>query len=269
MEDTAAPETPARHWRLAWASALAIVLLLAAFQRIPTSPNPGLQLAAQAAGTSALLTLVAVFWAALGTRPVVERLGLGRARASAGLVLLLALGLLGLSHALDQLIHRFDLRDASHLARLDAAIGGEPQSSWTWMLLGLGLAPGFGEEIFFRGCVQRGLHRRLRRGGAVAVTAVLFGAFHGDWVHAGGAFVLGLYLGAIAEIGGGTRPAIACHVLNNLAAVAGMAVPLAPLLPAEWLATLGLAVAGLALVAAARRLRIDGALQGSVPPADP
>lgn len=269
MDAVPAPEPPVRHWRLARASGLAILLLLAGFQLVPQTLNPGLLLAAQAAGTSALLCLVSVFWAALGTRPVGERLGLGRTRAGFGLVLLLAFGLIGLSHAVDQLINHFDLRSASHLARLDAAIGGEPPNSLAWMLLGLGLAPGFGEEIFFRGCLQRGLHRWMHRGGAVVLTSLLFGAFHGDWVHAGGAFFLGLYLGAVAEICGGTRPAIACHVFNNLAAVSGIAAPAMPDLGPERLVPLGLGLAALALLVAAARLRIRAGLQGAAPPADP
>ena len=269
MEAAAATAPPTRHWRLARASGLGIVLLLAGFQLVPQTLNPGLLLAAQAAGTSTLLTLVSVLWAALGTRPVVERLGLGPGRAGIGLVLLLALGLLGLSHAVDRLIHLLDLRSASHLARLDAAIGGDLERSWTWILLGLGLFPGFGEEIFFRGCVQRGLHRWLGRLGAIVLTSLFFGAFHGDWVHGVGAFFLGLYLGTVAELCGGTRPAIACHVLNNLGAVGGMALPLVPDLRPELLAALGIGLAALALGVAAAWLRVAPDLQGAPPAADP
>jgi membrane protease YdiL (CAAX protease family) len=184
-----------------------------------------------------------------------DRLGLRPGLAGTAAVLILALGMLGLSHALDQLINLLGLRATSQLAQLDAAMAGAPETAWPWMLLGLAVAPGIGEEIFFRGLLQRGLKRWLGRAGAVVATAAAFGALHGDPVHAAGAFGLGLYLGAVAELSGGTRAAIACHVLNNLAAVGGMALPPQQVLPPEALAVAGLCMAGLALYGARRLLR--------------
>jgi membrane protease YdiL (CAAX protease family) len=256
---------PRPSWRLAIACGLGILALLAGVQFAPVQLNPGLMLAEQASSTSLLLTLVAVGWAACGRRPVTERLGLRTGRADLGVVMLLAIGLLGLSHALDQVINALDLRATSALAQIDAAVGAEPEASWPWLLLGLGLAPGIGEEIFFRGLLQRGLRRWLGPIGGLLATAVLFGSFHGDLVHAAGAFGLGLYLGGIAEITGGTRAAIGCHIVNNLAAVSGLTLPAQQALPPLALAATGFAVAGLALWVAWRR--VDRPRDGLQPPA--
>ncbi len=235
----------------------------------------GPRLAGLAALTAVTLTLVSVGWAACGRQPIAERLGLRPGRAGVGVQLLLAIGLLGLSFGLDQLINLLGLRPASHLAQYDTAVAGTPESDWPWLLLGLCVAPGIGEEIFFRGLLQRGLAPWLGRGGALFAAAAIFGAFHADVVHGTGAFFLGLYLGAVAVLTGGTRAAITCHLLNNLAAVLGVALP-AQALPAPLVAVaLGLASAGLALFGADRILRWGGAsggrlpLQGPSRPADP
>lgn len=48
-----------------------------------------------------------------------------------------------------------------------------------WLLvLALGVAPGFCEELFFRGFLFSGLRRHLRAGTTLVVTSVLFGLFH-------------------------------------------------------------------------------------------
>lgn len=238
-----------RNWPLVRVCAVAAAALVIGFQFLPPDLNPGLSIAAQAAGTSALLTLVAVGWAAAGRRPVIERLGLGPGRSGLFVGVMLAIGLLGLSHALDQLINVLDLRETSNLARLDRAVGGEPESSWIWMLLGLALAPGIGEEIFFRGLIQRGLGPWLGRVGALLASSAAFGAIHRDPVHSAGAFFLGVYLGLVADRTGSTRAAIGCHVFNNLAAVAGVALP-----PQHAVHPLVLVGAGLALAVGALAL---------------
>jgi membrane protease YdiL (CAAX protease family) len=252
--DTPGATPSSRRWGLAAACAAAIVVLYTGFQVVRQPGSPGLLLAAQAAGTAALLCLLAVGGAALGTQPVALRLGLRRGSARPAVVLLLAVGLLGLSLALDQAIDLFDLRSGSQLTQYDAAVAAEPWSAWPWMLLGLGVAPGIGEELFFRGLLQRGLHRWMGRAGAVVVAAAIFGAFHGELVHATGAFFLGVYLGTAAELTGGTRAPIACHVANNLAAVAGVALPERGLAPPLALVAAGISVAALALYLANRQL---------------
>jgi membrane protease YdiL (CAAX protease family) len=250
-------EQHARRLSLAIGCGVTILVLLAVFQLVPSDLPPGLSLALEAGATSTLLTLVSVGLAALGRTPVAERLGLVRGRAGIVVVLVLAVGLLGLSHALDQLINLFNLRASSHLAQYDAAVAGEPQTSWPWMLLGLALAPGIGEEIFFRGLLQREARRWIGPSAAIVLVSALFGVFHGDMVHAAGAFALGLYLGGVAEMTGSTWAAVACHVLNNLAAVAGVALPAQETLHPMALAGIGLALAALCLLGTGGWLRLS------------
>jgi len=238
---------------------IGVLALLAAFQVLPRDLSPGLQLALDAAGTQALLLLVAVGWAGRGEAPVLARLGLRPGRIGPGGVLLLAVGLLGLSHGIDQAISALGLRELSHLPRIDAAVAGESSGSWAPMLLALVLLPAVVEEIFFRGLLQGGLVARIGAPGAVVAASAIFAAFHGDWVHSAGAFLLGLYLGAVTQIGRSVRPAIGCHLLNNGAALVGVVLPLHALLPAGVLALVGPALAALALALVARRARHAGA----------
>lgn len=242
---------------LAQGCAVGILLLLAAMQALPRDLSPGLQLALAASLTQVLLLLAAVGWAALGSEPVPRRLGLAPGRVGVGGTLVLALGLVGVSHAADRLLQTLGLRELSHLVQVDAAISGEPALSWIPMLLGLALLPGFGEEIFFRGLLQRGFARRVGQPLAIALAALLFALFHGDLVHGAGALFLGLYLGAVAAVSGGTRSPIACHVLNNVAAVAGIAFPMPGLqsTPPLLSTLLGVILAAAALAGVSLRLR--------------
>jgi membrane protease YdiL (CAAX protease family) len=91
------------------------------------------------------------------------------------------------------------------------------------LLLGavtIGLAPGIGEETFFRGLIQTRLVARWGRWPAIVITAVGFGVFHLDLVQGGLAVVVGLYLGWLTERFGGIRPSIAAHAINNAMFVA-------------------------------------------------
>ena len=70
--------------------------------------------------------------------------------------------------------------------------------------LALGLAPAFGEELLFRGLDAAGARcRASARSGAILLSSLAFGAIHLDPVQSPAAFVLGLYLGAVVELGGG------------------------------------------------------------------
>ncbi len=53
---------------------------------------------------------------------------------------------------------------------------------------------------------------------AIVVTAACFGVLHVDpnGIHMTLAFVMGLYLGFVAERTGSTLPAVVCHVVNNI-----------------------------------------------------
>jgi membrane protease YdiL (CAAX protease family) len=171
-------------------------------------------------GFELFLGLFALAGAALSAAPVSERLGLRAGRLPSGLLALLVLGTIALSHALDAVIDLAELGEHGPLAELEAAMAGIRGRALWLALLGIGLAPGVAEELLCRGLVQRGLVPRLGAPAAVGVAALVFGALHVDPVHAGFAAALGLYLGALCHLAGSVRAAIACHAANNLCAVA-------------------------------------------------
>jgi len=83
-----------------------------------------------------------------------------------------------------------------------------------WVLF-IGLGPGFGEEIFFRGYVLRRLLRAWRPWAAILVTSLLFALLHVDPPAMALALVLGLWFGLIAWRTGSIWPTIACHATVN------------------------------------------------------
>jgi membrane protease YdiL (CAAX protease family) len=83
-----------------------------------------------------------------------------------------------------------------------------------------GLAP-VAEEAFFRGYMQTRLRSRWGAHWAIAISAISFGLFHADPVQTPFAIVMGVALGYVAECAGSIRPAIVCHMFNNLVSVIG------------------------------------------------
>jgi len=79
----------------------------------------------------------------------------------------------------------------------------------------IGVLAGTAEEAFFRAYMQTRLGERLPPAAAVVIASMCFGVLHLEWLHAGQAFALGLYLGWITELAGSALPAVACHVINN------------------------------------------------------
>jgi len=179
------------------------------------------------------------------------QLGLGRGRLGAVRGALALLGFLALSHALHAGVVWLGLLEGTTLAEIDrtAREQGAVHPGWLW--LAFGLAPALGEELLFRGLLQRLLARRWPVSVAVFGSAAVFGAAHLDLVQGGAAFLLGSYLGAVAARAGSLRPAILAHAVNNSLALADSlgllpALP-TPSSPAALAAALTLAGACLAL----------------------
>jgi membrane protease YdiL (CAAX protease family) len=136
-------------------------------------------------------------------------------------LVLATIGMLCLSNGVSLWLVALDVRETGTLAQLDEVVVGAREVAPWLPLLAIGLAPGFGEEILFRGLIQRTLATRMRSWGAVVVAAAFFGLVHLDPVHSPAAFVLGLYLGTVGVVAGNVWAPILCHATNNLLGVAG------------------------------------------------
>lgn len=171
-------------------------------------------------GIELFLGFAALAGAAMTWEPIAIRLGLGRGGLPVSLVLLAALGTVGLSHAIDSAISIAGLRDESVLAELDAILYGASGRTLLLAIFGLGIAPGVCEELLCRGLLQRGLVRSYGAVAGIGISALVFGAIHLEWIQGTAATLLGLYLGVVAYRAKSIRPAIFCHCCNNLAALA-------------------------------------------------
>lgn len=237
-----------------------VVLLIA-----PLPPSPDLPLW----GTLLLQgfwILLALYGALLWrSRSLGDRLGLGRGSLSISTSVVLVVGFVALSTGLNLVLVSLELRETGSLAEIDAVVRSARTRapSFVLALLALGVAPGFGEELLFRGLVQRALVDWLGALPGVLLAAFLFGLAHFDPVHSSLAFLLGLYLGGVALLAGSIRIAILCHVVNNTLGVLapGWTPDLLPLQGPPAIAAL-LALAGGALLYASRRRRPVAAKQG-------
>jgi membrane protease YdiL (CAAX protease family) len=181
-----------------------------------------------------------------------QRLGLVPAAMSRPRIALAVAGFLAVSHGVHLALVSVDLRDTGSLAQLDSAVRGAEGALLVLAVAAVGIVPGVAEELLFRGLVQGTLQRILPALAAVGASAALFGVAHADPVHSSGAFVLGLYLGAVAWRARSVWPAIACHVTNNAAAVL-LAALRPPALPLSSVAS-----AALLFLAGAAALALSG-----------
>lgn len=165
------------------------------------------------------LGMLAIAFTSLSGPGVFERLGLGPSRIPWGTSLVLVGGTLLLSFALNGVYELAGFGDEGAFAQFESDLAGV--GGWTVVgaIVCFGLAPGFAEEMFCRGLIQRGLHNRVGPAAAVGLAALVFGALHVEPIYAVLTTVLGAYLGVITLIGGSIRPAILCHGANNLVAI--------------------------------------------------
>ena len=88
-----------------------------------------------------------------------------------------------------------------------------------WMLWPvIALIPGFAEELFFRGLVQRSWGFGIK---AITISAVSFSLFHMDPHHVVGVLPLGFYLAWLGARTGSLWVCIATHTFNNTFALLG------------------------------------------------
>jgi membrane protease YdiL (CAAX protease family) len=233
---------------------LAVVAGLGTCALAPEGPaSQPFELAVSSLGLEIFLALAALAGGLLSRRSLAARLGLEPSRISGACLVLLVLGTLGLSNGLDGLLELSGLRERSALVEFDTALAGAAGSAFWLALLGIGLAPGVGEELLCRGLVQKGIEPALGPGRAVVVAALAFGILHGDLVHGASAAILGLYLGTVVVLAGSVRASILCHTVNNLVAVTTAARLPGACVPGLASTLVGLAVAAGCLWAVQRR----------------
>jgi len=174
-------------------------------------------------GFEIFLGMLALAFAARSRLGIRARLGLGPSALSPLALVLLALGTLALSYSLDGFYRLLEPPDRGVLFQFESELLGLRGRALALALLTFALVPGIAEELLCRGWAQRGLEARCGPFWAIVLASAFFGALHGDPVHSLLAAVLGLYLGAIAQLAGSVRASIACHVANNTAAVVGAA----------------------------------------------
>jgi len=132
-------------------------------------------------------------------------------------------GMLGLSQLLDAAVRSSQLHAGSRLELIDRIVAESRDENALWLLAGLAIAPAIAEELLFRGLLLRLFIHYWGLIVAVPLSAALFGAAHMDLAQGLAAMVLGLYLASVVIVTGGLRTAIACHLVNNAAAVLGSA----------------------------------------------
>lgn len=238
------PIRRASAWLLLAVALLAAGGLAASSRRIA---EPVLALSLASVAIELVILGVAVAAALLAPGSPRERLGLVRWRIEGIEAAALAAGTLGLSHALDALLALSGLGEKSGLAEFARSLEGARGLPLAAAALAIGLLPALAEELLCRGVLQRTLVPRLGAAPAILLAALAFGALHLHPIHGAFAALLGAYLGVVGHWSGGVLAPIACHAVNNLAAV-GQAVTQGPTLsasPAD--VARGLALATLAL----------------------
>ncbi|NOY93463.1 MAG: CPBP family intramembrane metalloprotease [Deltaproteobacteria bacterium] len=184
--------------------------------------------------------------AKLAKVPIRSALGLNGARWP--IFLAAPLGILGLGPTSDGIVHLMRWLAPNFtfgtLGQLDVLMQGH-SFFVLWPLIAL--VPGFAEEMFFRGLVQRCLGNGLL---AIVVSGVSFACFHMDPHHVAGVLPVGLYLAWVAARADSTWPTIVAHTINNslaLVATKFLGESVGQDEPNPWIILGGLAITALAI----------------------
>ncbi len=100
---------------------------------------------------------------------------------------------------------------------------GSRAESAAWILV-IALLPGFVEEVFYRGFLQRGLLLRWGPAASIVTSSLLFAVVHGEAAAAAAMVPLGLWLGVVAWRTGSVVMTFAMHATLNGLWTAGMMV---------------------------------------------
>ena len=174
--------------------------------------------------TQVVIGGVALGAAFFSPTPLVRRLRLVPAKLPWYGYPIVALGTLALGMTLGILIEMLGFGDHGVLQEFEEAMGNLRGVMIVIAAAVIGLAPGFGEELLFRGYIQTRLRQRWPRLLALLTASVMFGLLHMDLVQSPMAVLLGLWLGEVADRTGSIWPAIVGHTFNNAAATVLSAV---------------------------------------------
>jgi membrane protease YdiL (CAAX protease family) len=99
--------------------------------------------------------------------------------------------------------------------RLFEALRPTGPLDWAFSMAAIAVAPAVAEEVVNRGITLPSLRRPLGDGGAVAVSAVVFGLMHWDLYRLPFTLTMGLALGALRVRAGSLVPGILAHATVN------------------------------------------------------
>ncbi len=245
----------------------------AAVQRAVTEPGVFLVLLGAGAAVAGAVALVA---AGLGREPLRSRLSLARPRGAGRAGALACAGGVGLALIFDALTSALRVRPSGPSELISRAIsassgpGGQALRLLVLSLVVAAVVAPLGEELLFRGYMQRRLVQRWGPAAGVLVTAALFGLIHMDKLQTPFALALGVMLGWIAVRSGSILPALLAHAAVNAWAVVESHLRLSPHTPAACALVAALGVALLAGSVWLLRGRPGaGARAGEAPPPAP
>jgi hypothetical protein len=158
-------------------------------------------------------------WHAFGLRPVDRSWLIGAAFAGLGCVLLIAMVVAGIQLLLDRPV-----------TNPQAGIIAPEGFSWIGLLLMLplgGFAVPMAEELVFRGLLYRWLRRHASVAPSAVLSALVFGAVHGQLEVVAGGFVVGIVLALAYERSGSLWPPIIIHAVQNSVSIVLMFLSMA------------------------------------------
>ena len=105
--------------------------------------------------------------------------------------------------------------DLSTVRRFEEMFRSGPGATWLLLVIAMGLGPGLGEEVWFRGIILRSLQTRFQPRWAIVISASLFALIHFDPLHIVFALPFGLVFGWLAFRTQSILPGIFCHAIVN------------------------------------------------------
>ena len=171
---------------------------------------------------------VSAHWAVFGClgaalslpRPASVSARLGFVPVDLSGIAIVSLGMLGVAFGALALLEGFELTDVGTVGALRTMLRESSGIRRTLFALMLTVAPAFGEEIFFRGFLLRGLDASGPRGFALFASSLLFAVTHFDLVQGVFAFFMGLFVGWAVLKTGSLWTGIVAHAVNNGTATA-------------------------------------------------